>query len=690
MLNLKKAHNLKIVSLLIFIVFCLNTSVYSLDIHAKSHLRPNLLSDSKKGIEDMLTSMLEVSEENWLRWVFLKAWSEKTSEERRQRYDQLAESFGEPLMYVNIDMDTFILQKAKQLIDIINFQPGDTMLEIESGLTGIGLIAALKGVKVVILESDGYLADALRTMSERWRSSIEIAGGEFKVIEGTLPLKYVVDQLREINSDGFDVISYRDRNLAIHEPTSVDNMIDLKNPSKGVFYISTDYPFFSRKNHTFRQLLDTTIRQYGIRVTEYIEAPAPGSMGFPKGAILRLSPDNKIVPLYDNKSGGGAAEMLYEEWQKKYDKKADILLSIFGQRMLENIERGKFIERVLDIAVEKNLINTDRKFTRFIRYFSNIIAPAIWKDIFNIQSSIEDYSPSKPFPFNDISDEFLYLFIKNKIPWEDLHSTYYLIEKYKKDVASRNKEPDYNQFFKMLKLEVKAETQTVEESEIILDITSSGEIYSEIPDNNISRSLEVMIDRRTLWYDVYISTDDKEFLRELGTIAKVNKPSQLVFYFSVTEIKDDEGVNRSLGLEFQPIVRLQNKHPEKLKTFMARVERFAYWLLQNCSQNLAFSDESYERINLLTTEQKVIHREIYPPSTGLQWYTYSPQKAGFRIISWKGNTPLYILNPKEISIDINFLWELPVNISSQAHLNQKPETSLTDLVDSLEASNDSL
>jgi len=46
-----KGFNLKVASLLIAIVFCLNASVYGIDTQQKSHLRPNLLGDSEEGKE---------------------------------------------------------------------------------------------------------------------------------------------------------------------------------------------------------------------------------------------------------------------------------------------------------------------------------------------------------------------------------------------------------------------------------------------------------------------------------------------------------------------------------------------------------------------------------------------------------------------------------------------------------------
>ncbi len=45
MIKFKKAYNLKIISIVISLVFCLNTLVYSLDIQAKTHLRPLLIFD---------------------------------------------------------------------------------------------------------------------------------------------------------------------------------------------------------------------------------------------------------------------------------------------------------------------------------------------------------------------------------------------------------------------------------------------------------------------------------------------------------------------------------------------------------------------------------------------------------------------------------------------------------------------
>jgi len=58
MIKFKKHYNLKIILVVISIVFCLNTSVYGLDIHVKSHLRPRLLFDKDniktKSLADIL------------------------------------------------------------------------------------------------------------------------------------------------------------------------------------------------------------------------------------------------------------------------------------------------------------------------------------------------------------------------------------------------------------------------------------------------------------------------------------------------------------------------------------------------------------------------------------------------------------------------------------------------------------
>ncbi len=52
MIEIKKAYNLKIVSILITLVFCLNSLVYGMDIDAKTHLRPRLVFDPGNEIKD--------------------------------------------------------------------------------------------------------------------------------------------------------------------------------------------------------------------------------------------------------------------------------------------------------------------------------------------------------------------------------------------------------------------------------------------------------------------------------------------------------------------------------------------------------------------------------------------------------------------------------------------------------------
>jgi len=60
MIKFKKHYNLKIISIFITLVFCLNTLVYGVDIDAESHLRPNLLTDSKKGGQRFEDATLKV------------------------------------------------------------------------------------------------------------------------------------------------------------------------------------------------------------------------------------------------------------------------------------------------------------------------------------------------------------------------------------------------------------------------------------------------------------------------------------------------------------------------------------------------------------------------------------------------------------------------------------------------------
>jgi len=55
MIKFKKHYNLKIISILITLVFCLNTLVYGIDIQAETHLRPRLVfGKDNKSLVDIL------------------------------------------------------------------------------------------------------------------------------------------------------------------------------------------------------------------------------------------------------------------------------------------------------------------------------------------------------------------------------------------------------------------------------------------------------------------------------------------------------------------------------------------------------------------------------------------------------------------------------------------------------------
>jgi len=364
------------------------------------------------------------------------------------------------------------------------------------------------------------------------------------------------------------------------------------------------------------------------------------------------------------------AEELYDRWHEKYSDQADIFLSIFGKMALEDPEAKKFIEKVLDISIDI----TGRRISKTrLLYLADIIKTNTWDYLFTMGSDMVTEFP----------DEFLYRFVKNRTSWWELISTYYIFKVHESIASLTGEKIDYSEIFKP---PVKNRTKKSSKNKnIILPVLSTVPQFDILqPPNHIPSSLQASFYFDYTTYggacNIYITTNDKNFIQELTKIASKKDyvagskgQSQPLFYLKVKKVRGKDNINRLLVIEFQPIVRLHENHPEGLKNFIKQAEKFAHWLLLNHSgkfiDNPKSAKKQCDRVSFLTTGHAITISSI-AMSTALRWYTYSPQEAGFKITPCKSSFSLRKYDSRGVEIDVNFLWELPINISSNLSINR--------------------
>lgn len=231
---------------------------------------------------------------------------------QREVYNYFVRVYSGNKIHPLINMDEFIFDKAKAMIDGLKLRPGEKMLEIGGGVTLLGFIAALKGLQVIEIERDQNMVTYLENISEKLQPYIDKAGGKFSVKLGDFTLSDTLIKLKSITPDkGFHHIVAAD---VIIDPDSVNldpsdklsttydkekvtiflnNMMQLKHPTEGSIYLTAIYPIFSKFSKTLRSLLAEALTHYKIKVESLIPAPAPGSRGYPVGIILRLGEKEK-------------------------------------------------------------------------------------------------------------------------------------------------------------------------------------------------------------------------------------------------------------------------------------------------------------------------------------------------------------------------------------------------------------